>query len=70
MKSTVFDEPPDAPPGDPGGHPLLALPNCLVVPHVGTSTVECRHDMAKHAAARIVEHFHKSEASGAQRSKS
>lgn len=41
----------------PGGHPLLALPNCLVVPHVGTSTVECRHAMAKHAAERIVDHF-------------
>jgi glyoxylate reductase len=41
----------------PAGHPLLALPNCLVVPHVGTSTIECRHEMAEQAAARIVEHF-------------
>jgi phosphoglycerate dehydrogenase-like enzyme len=41
----------------PAGHPLLAHPNCLVVPHVGTSTVECRHAMAKHAAERIVDHF-------------
>lgn len=42
----------------PAGHPLLAVPNCLVVPHVGTSTVECRHEMARHAAESIVRHLH------------
>jgi glyoxylate reductase len=47
----------------PGDHPLLALPNCLVVPHVGTSTIECRHDMAKHAAERMVRHFQEPKAS-------
>lgn len=51
----------------PAGHPLLALPNCLVVPHVGTSTLECRHEMAKHAAERIVDHFHAAEESREKR---
>lgn len=24
-------------------HPLIGLSNCLILPHVGTATRECRH---------------------------
>jgi lactate dehydrogenase-like 2-hydroxyacid dehydrogenase len=30
----------------PGDHPLLDLPNCLVVPHIGSATVSTRERMA------------------------
>lgn len=43
----------------PGDHPLCNLENCIVVPHIGTSTVECRNKMAKKAAENIINHFKK-----------
>jgi glyoxylate reductase len=41
----------------PGGHPLCNLENCIVVPHIGTSTLECRNNMARRAAQNIINHF-------------
>lgn len=40
-----------------GSHPLCQLDNCLIVPHIGTATVECRQAMAKIAAENIIRHF-------------
>ena len=37
--------------------PLLTLKNCLIVPHIGTATVEFRYTMAKWAAENIPAHF-------------
>jgi glyoxylate reductase len=39
------------------GHPLQKLDNCLIVPHIGTSTIECRYNMAKHAGNNIINFF-------------
>ncbi|MDP3734732.1 MAG: AMP-binding protein [Nanoarchaeota archaeon] len=41
----------------PSSHPLCKLSNCLIVPHIGTATKECRNTMAKAAAEKIVQHF-------------
>ncbi len=38
-------------------HELAQIKNCLISPHIGTSTVECRANMAKLAAQNIVNHF-------------
>lgn len=38
-------------------HPLCHMKNCLILPHIGTSTLECRYKMAKKAAENIVMHF-------------
>jgi phosphoglycerate dehydrogenase-like enzyme len=38
----------------PGGHPLLALDNCLVCPHIGSATVGTRTRMALLAAENIL----------------
>jgi lactate dehydrogenase-like 2-hydroxyacid dehydrogenase len=38
----------------PADHPLVALPNCLVVPHIGSATVRTRVHMAEVAAANLV----------------
>ena len=40
-----------------GDHPICALENCLITPHIGTSTQECRFIMAKKAAENIIKHF-------------
>jgi glyoxylate reductase len=40
-------------------HPLCMLENCLITPHIGSATVECRERMAKQAAMHIIEHFQK-----------
>lgn len=42
-----------------GDHPLCNMENCIVVPHIGTSTIECRNKMAKKAADNIINHFKK-----------
>lgn len=39
-------------------HPLCKLDNCLIVPHIGTATHECRKKMARDAAQNIIDHFH------------
>lgn len=38
----------------PADHRLLALPNCLVVPHIGSATFRTRVHMAEMAAANLV----------------
>ena len=40
-----------------GDHPLCYLDNCIVVPHIGTATQECRYNMAQLAAKNIINHF-------------
>ncbi len=41
----------------PGDHPLCQMENCLIVPHIGGATFECRESMAKRAAENILSHF-------------
>lgn len=36
---------------------LCSLENCLIVPHIGTATAECRFAMAKAAAENLLTHF-------------
>jgi phosphoglycerate dehydrogenase-like enzyme len=43
----------------PSDHPLCRLKNCIITPHIGTATIECRHNMARLAAQNIVDHFGK-----------
>src|SRR3989344_7945614 len=40
-----------------GNNELCRLDNCLIIPHIGTATKECRHNMAKLAAENIINHF-------------
>jgi glyoxylate reductase len=37
-------------------HPIARLPNCIIVPHIGTTTEECRYEMARQAALNILNH--------------
>ncbi len=43
--------------GDMNNHKLLSLDNCIIVPHIGTATEQCRREMAKIAAENIICHF-------------
>lgn len=38
----------------PSGHPLLSLPNCLVVPHIGSASVRTRRAMADLAVRNLI----------------
>ena len=38
----------------PRDHPLLDLPNCLVVPHIASSSLETRADMARLAVQNLI----------------
>jgi lactate dehydrogenase-like 2-hydroxyacid dehydrogenase len=38
----------------PPGHPLLALPDCLIVPHIGSASVKTRSRMARIAAENLL----------------
>ncbi len=38
----------------PADHPLLTLPNCLVLPHIGSASVATRDRMATLAAENVV----------------
>lgn len=38
----------------PSNHPLLTLPNCTIVPHLGSETGKTRNDMAKAAAINVL----------------
>lgn len=37
-------------------HPIARLSNCIIVPHIGTVTTECRYEMARQAALNILNH--------------
>lgn len=41
-----------------GNHPLCYFDNCIIVPHIGTATKECRINMARLAAQNIINHFY------------
>ncbi len=45
--------------GEPigGDHELLSIENCIVIPHIGTATHECRSNMSEIAALNIKVHF-------------
>ncbi len=38
-------------------HDLLKIKNCIITPHIGTATKECRENMAKLAAENLLKHF-------------
>lgn len=38
----------------PSNHPLMTLPNCVIVPHLGAETVRTREDMAMVAAINVL----------------
>ncbi len=38
----------------PADHPLVALPNCIVVPHIASATVTTRDNMARLAANNLI----------------
>jgi glyoxylate reductase len=38
-------------------HPLCQMDHCLIVPHIGSATSECRIKMAKTAAQNLIAHF-------------
>lgn len=38
-------------------HPLCHMENCLILPHIGSATVECRTAMAKKAAENLIRFF-------------
>jgi phosphoglycerate dehydrogenase-like enzyme len=38
----------------PPDHPLLSLPNCLVVPHIGSASVRTRNAMAALAVENLI----------------
>lgn len=40
-----------------GSHPLCRFENCIILPHIGTATTECRNEMARDAANNIYNHF-------------
>lgn len=48
----VTDPEPIAP-----SHPLCQLKNCLIVPHIGSATVECRTLLAQKAAENLMRYF-------------
>ena len=40
-----------------GDNELCSLQNCIIVPHIGTATLECRIEMGRIAAENIINHF-------------
>jgi glyoxylate reductase len=38
----------------PAGHPLYSLPNCLIVPHIGSATWNTRRRMAELACENLL----------------
>jgi glyoxylate reductase len=42
----------------PADHPLVAMPNCIVVPHIASATSVTRGQMAAMAAANLLAGLH------------
>ena len=42
----------------PADHPLVSLPNCIVVPHIASATVTTRDAMAELAASNLIDVLH------------
>ena len=38
----------------PADHPLIAMPNCTIIPHMGSSTWRARNSMAQLAADNLL----------------
>jgi len=38
----------------PPGHPLLAMENCLIVPHIGSASINTRRAMAQLAVDNLI----------------
>ncbi|KAL7043654.1 hypothetical protein ACKWTF_001612 [Chironomus riparius] len=38
----------------PADHPLLTLPNCFIIPHLGSATIRTRNDMSSLAAMNVL----------------
>ncbi len=45
----------------PTNHTLLTLPNCIVLPHIGSATVSARNAMSERAARNIIAGLERSE---------
>lgn len=43
----------------PASHPLCMMENCMIIPHIGSATAECREKMAAAAAQNLIDHFKK-----------
>lgn len=41
----------------PATHPLCMMENCLILPHIGSATIECRTRMAQKAAENLINHL-------------
>ncbi len=41
----------------PAEHPLCKISNCMIIPHLGSATKECRELMALRAAENILKHY-------------
>ncbi|ESO88816.1 hypothetical protein LOTGIDRAFT_125448 [Lottia gigantea] len=48
----------------PASHPLVSIPNCIVLPHMGSNTWESRNSMSSTAAKNILAVFHKEKPMG------
>jgi len=42
----------------PADHPLHSMPNCVILPHLGTNTKQARHDMAINTSKNILALLH------------
>ncbi|HET7922364.1 MAG TPA: phosphoglycerate dehydrogenase, partial [Gammaproteobacteria bacterium] len=59
----VFPEEPQAN-GDAFVHPLRELPNALLTPHVGGSTLEAQQDIGRHVSKRIIDYVNSGNTEG------
>ncbi|HSW87523.1 MAG TPA: D-glycerate dehydrogenase [Rhabdochlamydiaceae bacterium] len=41
----------------PATHPLCMMEHCLILPHIGSATIECRTKMAQKAAENLINHL-------------
>ena len=50
--------------GDAFGHPLRALPNVLLTPHIGGSTLEAQQDIGRFVSSRIIDYVNTGSSEG------